>query len=240
MSDTILATRLLRYGWDLRLRPADDPDYDGLLRRYDEDPGFATMVRDAAMGLGIDILETNAAGIMEAPGPESPLLWSRRDFDRRLGASAETRLLHGLTLLGIAARAFPSEYELSERGQREVTVEGVERLLTEHCDRLHAERGENDVRADQPGLEEAWRLWLRLPISGNQRNGANTRQGVVTRCLRLLVELGLLRESTRRRGVFTTTERYRVQVRDLAGSHAYSLLTDAIVAPHGDGDAGER
>jgi hypothetical protein len=229
MSDASLAARLLSYGMDHRKLPADDRDYAELLERWATDPNFKVLVRDIAMGLQIEVLEANAAGLMICPTSESPFRWDRRDYDRRVQGSPQQRLLHGLAQVGIAACCFPTEYDLTDGSRREVNAERVERLITTASERLRAERGEVDVRADESGLEEAWRLWLGLPVGGTQRDTVNTRTGIVRRALRVLEELGLLRPVSGQERRYRTTERYRVQVRELAAQEAYRLLVATAV-----------
>ena len=130
--------------------------------------------------------------------------------------------MHGLAHLAAAALAFPRSDDLADDTYvGRVSVDQVDGAVREAC-RVLGERvagtAEADPLSDAPQLEEVWRAWLRRPeatATKDGRAGEATTRGIVGKALRFLADQGFL-VPVGQDGVYRTTPRYQVQVRELA------------------------
>ncbi|MEU1425356.1 hypothetical protein [Kitasatospora sp. NPDC005751] len=247
--DVEAAALLVSYGFRPKLRPHRQEGYGDLVRRYDEDPSFHALVDRCAEGLGLRVVAvTMRSGTVLGSRPGSvfePKLEQYARQTRRPDMREPERLLHAVAHLAIAALSFPRPQDLADDGYVGwVTVQGVDDLVAHICQELDdraADDGHNtDPAAEAPALERAWRAYLRRPGSASTTDGRlapPTREAIVAKALRYLVDQGMLAE----RGdedtpgkVFRTTSRYQLQVRDLAAVEAYDELLRLGVVPPGD------
>ncbi|MEW2497415.1 hypothetical protein AB0942_28345 [Streptomyces nodosus] len=247
-ADAADAARLVSFGLQPRLQPARDQEYTELLRRYREDPPFARLADAVATGLGLVVLEVSPrAGMAVTAGEDSVFAVRMTDYARRTAADSGDRFLHGLAHLAVATLAFPRPEDLADDGYiGRVTVNGVEAFVRQACRRLEEradEQGENtDPATDAPGLEAAWRIWVRRSATGTTKDArrlAGSTTGIVGKAVTFLTESGFLqRTGDDSGGTYRTTARYQLQVRDMAGSAAMAELLELGVVPQPDGTAG--
>lgn len=241
------AARLVSFGLQPKLPPARDAQYAELIRRYRENPHFARLANAVATGLGLVVLEVSSrAGMAVAAGEDSVFAVRMGDYSRRAAADSTDRFLHGLAHLAAAAMAFPRPEDLADDGYiGRITVNGVDAFVRQACRRLAEEaeeRGDNtDPESCAPGLEAAWRVYLRRSATGatkDARRLAGSTTGIVGKAVAFLVDSGFLqRTGDDSGGTYRTTARYQLQVRDLAGSAAMTELLDLGVVPVSDGTA---
>ncbi|MFF7814646.1 hypothetical protein ACFZCF_22415 [Streptomyces sp. NPDC007945] len=246
-ADAADAARLVSFGLQPKLLPARDAEYAELLRRYQEDPGFARLADAVATGLGLIVLEVSPrAGMAVTAGEDSVFAVRMGDYARRANTDAADRFLHGLAHLAIAAMAFPRPEDLADDAYiGRLTVNGVDSFVRQACLRLEQraeEEGENtDPASDAPGLEAAWRVWSRRSTTGatkDARRLAGSTTGIVAKAVAFLTESGFLqRTGDENGGSYRTTARYQLQVRDMAGSAALTQLLDLGIVPVSDGTA---
>jgi hypothetical protein len=225
--DVAAAARLVSYAATPRAQPARDASYAELVARYLAEPGFAEVADDVAAGLGLNLSVDQVSGVVAFSEPDGP-------FRRRLGdiikSSAgrtmdETRLLFGLTLLGVARNAFPrASHLLDPTRVAQINPEVVVAYLDRLSEELGA--GAGDAEANRTETEEGWRAWahLREIRSGMARYSVQEKMGLVRRVCTFLEEEGhLVRQGDSRDAWWRTTPRFRRGV--------YSLLTDSETVP---------
>ncbi|WP_053748522.1 hypothetical protein [Streptomyces sp. MMG1533] len=244
-ADAADAARLVAFGLQPKLQPARDQEYTELLRRYREDPPFARLADAVAAGLGLVVLEVSPrAGMAVTAAEDSVFAVRMGDYARRTSADGGDRFLHGLAHLAVAAMAFPRPEDLADDGYiGRVSVNGVDAFVRQACRRLEEradEQGENtDPATDAPGLEAAWRIWVRRSATGatkDARRLAGSTTGIVGKAVAFLTDSGFLqRTGDDSGGTYRTTARYQLQVRDMAGSAAMAELLELGVVPVTDG-----
>ena len=93
--------------------------------------------------------------------------------------------------------------------------------------------------ADAPELEQVWRAYARRPEVAATKDGraaADSTRGMVARALRFLAEQGFLAPVPGEQdGVYRSTHRYQIQVRELAADRAFAELLDLGVVSIVDG-----
>lgn len=243
--DAADAARLVAFGLQPKLQAARDQEYAELLRRYREDPAFARLADAVAAGLGLVVLEVSPrAGMAVTAAEDSVFAVRMGDYARRTSADGSDRFLHGLAHLAVAAMAFPRPEDLADDGYiGRVTVNGVEAFVRQACRRLEERaeaQGENtDPVTDVPGLEAAWRIWIRRSATGatkDARRPAGSTTGIVGKAVVFLTDAGFLqRTGDDNGGTYRTTARYQLQVRDMAGNAAMAELLELGVVPVTDG-----
>ncbi|MFF3948639.1 hypothetical protein ACFYYN_27975 [Streptomyces sp. NPDC001902] len=239
--DAADAARLVSFGLQPKLLPARDVEYAELIRRYREDPLFSRLADAVAAGLGLVVLEVSPrAGMALAADEDSVFAVRMGDYSRRAASDAGDRFLHGLAHLATAAMAFPRPEDLADDAYiGRVTVNGIDGFLRQACRRLEEraeEQGENtDPASDAPGLEAAWRVYVRRSSTGatkDARRLAGSTTGIVGKAVSFLVDSGFLqRTGDESGGTYRTTARYQLQVRDMAGSAAMAELLDLGIVP---------
>ncbi|MCI0386817.1 hypothetical protein [Streptomyces sp. CNQ085] len=245
--DAADAARLVSFGLQPRLLPARDAEYAELLRRYREEPAFARLADAVATGLGLVVLEVSPRAGMAVTAAEGSVFAVRMgDYARRATSDSTDRFLHGLAHLAVAALSFPRPEDLADDGYvGRISVNGVDAFVRQACRRLEeraGREGENtDPASDAPGLEAAWRVYTRRSATGatkDSRRLAGSTTGIVARAAAFLADSGFLqRTGDEAGGTYRTTARYRLQVRDMAGSAAMTELLELGVVPVGDGSA---
>jgi hypothetical protein len=246
-ADATDAARLVSFGLQPKLLPARDAEYAELIRRHREDPPFARLTDAVAAGLGLIVLEVSPrAGMAVAAAEESVFAVRMGDYSRRAASDSSDRFLHGLAHLATAAMAFPRPEDLADDGYiGRITVNGVDGFVRQACRRLEEradEQGENtDPASDAPGLEAAWRVYIRRSATGatkDARRLAGSTTGIIGKAVAFLVDSGFLqRTGDDAGGTYRTTARYQLQVRDMAGSAAMAELLELGVVPVADASA---
>ncbi|QOV35873.1 hypothetical protein IM697_38510 [Streptomyces ferrugineus] len=241
--DAEQAAQLLAFAMRPRLLPSRDNAYRELLRRYRHDGAFRTLTGRIAAGLGLRVLgEHEDIGLAIAADGSSPFETRMETYARRTqkeGGYAE-RFLHGIIHLAVAAVSFPRPDDLAkDEYVGRVSVDVVDAVVREACDRLRekaASREESaDVPSDAPELELAWHAYANRPETfptKDKRRAMNTTKGMVSRALNFLAEQGFLTPvKNAGEDVFQTTRRYQLQVRELAATSAFEELVALGVVP---------
>ena len=238
--DVESAARLVAHGMRPKALPSRDAGYAELVRRYRDDDGFADTVQRVAAGLGLVVLAVAPqSGIVLAAVEESVFEIRMDEYARRtvLQNRQTDKMLHGLAHLAAAALAFPRPDDLGDDSYvGRVSVDQVDGAVREACRALEERTagGEADPLSDAPQLEAAWRAWLRRPeatATKDGRAGEATTRGIVGKALRFLADQGFLVAVGTEGGVYRTTPRYQVQVRELAAQRAFDELLQLGVLP---------
>jgi hypothetical protein len=231
------AGRLLQWGLRSLARPAQEAEYRELVERYFDDGPFRVIVRDVADGLGLRVLDVSEHGLVFAPQDDS--IFALKPAEFRPGSSkVDDRLLDGLAQVAIAATVFPRARDLDEDSdmvRAPVTVEEIEMLLRQLCERLSDEAREApdpDAGDEHRGLTEAWRVYMQRLDTMETRDARKAM-----RATRRIIEYSL--ERLRDFGCFTQvrhgeqigwqpTRRYQVMVQQLAGTALFQLVRKAL------------
>jgi hypothetical protein len=211
-------------------RPAADPIYREVLGRYRTEPDFRNATIYVLDGMDLQVL-SEAAELGLILGPRRESLFAARLSDVPNVAGVEQRLLVGLITAGVAAYAFPTADAFDDDRVRWVRVADLERFLRETCESL---KRDADAPLDDEGLEEAWRVYERMPAVHRPEKG-RTAGRLSPSCttywvgnvLAWLTDQGMARPADRGADTYQLLERFRVQVREMAGHEAYRLLAEA-------------
>ncbi len=211
-------------------RPAADPIYREVLGRYRTEPDFRNATIYVLDGMDLQVL-SEAAELGLILGPRRESLFAARLSDVPNVAGVEQRLLVGLITAGVAAYAFPTADAFDDDRVRWVRVADLERFLRETCESL---KRDAEAPLDDEGLEEAWRVYERMPAVHRPEKG-RTAGRLSPSCttywvgnvLAWLTDQGMARPADRGADTYQLLERFRVQVREMAGHEAYRLLAEA-------------
>jgi hypothetical protein len=208
------AAVLVRFGLSPRLRPSRDAEYTGLVVRYNADPEFRAIVRAVAVGQGLLVLACDRMeGIVLVPSEDSP--YRVRLSDYVLVQSSDTRLLHGVVQLAIAATAYPTAAALEDSGRLvSISATQVYERIRAVVDDEHAAVAAT-ADASDPDVEPVWRVIRRLRAADTTPDGRDTPHnviGAVRKALRWLEERGLADEVRGEADVWRLRDRYRLQV----------------------------
>ena len=243
LADVEDVSTFLAFGVRAKLVPSRSDAYIRLVRRYLADSEFAAQVRAAAEGWGLLVLDVSVrSGLVLAASPGSVFEIKMDDYVRMASRDKEReKVLHGIVHLATAALAFPRPDDLADDTYvGRVSVAGVDTIVRETCrmlqNRVDGAVENSDPLSDARELEEAWRSYLRRPETATTRN-ATTTLAIAKRALNWLVDRGLLvAVSEEDGGTYRTTNRYQVQVRELAAHAAFQNLVKLGVQPPMAGD----
>lgn len=217
------AAELIGFALQPRIARGANERYGALWGDYRTDDSFRDVVDAVANGLGLVVIGATDQGLIVAPMEKSPFSFRLADYQR--GLDPKRRLLIGLVHLGIAAVSYPKEVDLEEDIVIRRSVEQVERFLRDACTRLE-EKDDRDPEADEDADERAaWRVFAAMPSSIRMKKGgyaADCTMGTITRAFDWLVAQGMARDTGG--GTYQLLDRYRVQVRELAGHAALEGL----------------
>jgi hypothetical protein len=224
--------------------PGGDAEYLRLVHRYLAEPEFQTTCQAMAAGLGVAIIAVDVqAGVVAFAEDTSPFALTLGDYSRRVAASDAIWVVHGLAFVAAARLCFPqpSHLDAVDRQPRVSAVEVDEylRMLCARLDEQYRYDDEIDPPADAPELERSWRAYQRRRMvgrTGDDRAHPGSTRRIVERVLEWLTEHGCLRAVPGVDGTYWATARFRVIVREVAGSTFYADVLAAQDRPD-DGDA---
>ncbi len=226
-----MAARLVSYGADPKAVPSEIPEYFQLIERYGTDTEFKALTRAILTGLRGQVLKCSPFGFVWASETEG-IFAIRRDHYKK-GMTVEDRVCHGLIQLTVAAFCFPNAEELDEEDAvvpARVTVKKLVDYL--HSLSTEMKRRDDVERMDQGAeIQAACDVILALAPFHATRDGGQaytSLAGKVRHAMEFLVESGLFRrDGEDEHGAYIAKAIYRIRVRELAGHHAYHLITEA-------------
>jgi len=228
------AAELICFALQPKIARGADERYGALWSDYRTDEGFRDVVEAVANGLGLVVIDATDQGLIVAPMDKSPFSFRLADYQR--GLDSKKRMLIGLVHLGIAAVSYPKEVDLEDDIVIRRSVEQVERFLRDACARL-AQGDDRDPEAGEEADERAaWRAFAVMPSSIRMKKGGyavDCTMGIITRAFDWLVVQGMARDAGG--GTFQMLDRYRVQVRELAGHAALEGLRTLVTPEHHEG-----
>jgi hypothetical protein len=225
--DVADAARLLGFACRPRAYVGRDGGYAELLNRYRTDEEFHDVFDAMASGLDLRVLDVTDRALLVGAEPHSPFAFRLGEY--RKGDELDRRVLRGLIVLGIAAYCFPTQRSLEDSGLPSLTARDVDDFLRAACEELSKRPRESPD--DEPGLDLAWQLYLRQPeVKGTdrRRRSQSATVDLIEQTLLDFAEWGLVVEESGVSGVrrFRGLPRLRVQVREMASQHAFSVLRD--------------
>jgi len=221
---------LIGFALNPRSRPAQEPVYDELLRRFRHDASFRSLTTAVLRGLQLTILDAGEHGMVLGASQDS--IFGLRLADYRQNMSLEDRVCHGLIQLAIAAWCFPTAASLADPDPlvHQLSHQRIVRYLVDLGLQLKA-RAESDADYGSPELREAWRVVVSRAETRSTPDGRRTAQtlaGMVAHALLHLERGGQLRRvSDEEGGTYKTLSSYRIQVRELSAHSAFQLVQEA-------------
>ena len=220
---------LLSFAFQPTQRPGRNPEYRRILSRYRVEVDVRTATDAILYGLGIRPLSDGDFGLILGVEAESPLAFRFSDMPNT--ATREGRLMAGLVMVGLAAYAFPTPADLDEERVRRVPDVEFETWLRQMCERMQVRTAAGEVIPEE-GLDAAWRVYTAMPstLVGDRGRGSGRLSPKcslywVRNTLAWLTDQGMARQDTSaREQSWTLTERFRVQVKDMAAERAYEHL----------------
>ncbi|MGW4426164.1 hypothetical protein [Streptosporangium sp. NPDC004631] len=239
--DIAAASRLLAFGFQPGLTPRRNAEYAVLASRYRTDPAFAQLLHASARGFDLTIIAVSPrAGLVLGATAETQFAVSIADHIRQPADRPIAALAH----LAIAALAYYRPDDLDDESHvGRVTVRHVDEMVEQaakELERRAAEVDEDDgVPVDHPDLIQLWRYYQRRnPVAptGDDRAHSKSRRALIKRVAEYLADNGMLRRAGNENGgTYTTTARYQIQVRELAGQQMLGELAALGVTVGPDG-----
>ena len=228
-SDLRDAGHLLQLGLRPKEHPAENPDYQRLLRRHDQDADFRAALREIASGLGLEVLAADTLGLVLAPGENSAFTMRRMDYPASAREAGEDRLIDGLIHVAVLATVYPRAEDLDgdlTDPRPAISVNDVELTLRELCARLKAE-AQADAGAADPttasiasGLRAAWHVYESRPPSVGTEDGRASPRATrkrIENVLEFLLAQGAFRRTRRGNEMFYQPAwRYQILVQNFA------------------------
>jgi hypothetical protein len=227
-SDAGRAAELICFALQPKLARGADDRYGDLWGEYRTDEDFRDVVDAVAAGLGLVVIDASEQGLVVAPMERSPFTFRLADYSS--GLTPKRRLLTGLAHLGIAALAYPREADLEDDIVVRRSVEQVERFLRDACQALADAEEKDPVSNDDDDEALAWREYLAMPSTRRISKGGYSIEctmGIISRAFDWLATQGMARPSGTS---YQLLDRYRVQIRELAGHAALERLRELAAA----------
>jgi len=226
---------LIGYALQPTQRPGRSPEYRRLLARYRGEPAFRDASDAVLHGLGARVLSDGDFGLVLGVEPESPFAFHVTDMPNT--ATRDARLLAGLVMVAIAAYAYPSPAELDEERVRRIPDTEFEQWTRALCERLQVVDAAGEAIPEQ-GLDEAWRVYHEMPstLVGDRGRGSGRLSPKCTlywvrSTLAFLTDQGMARTDSVE-GTWVLTEKFRIQVKDMASEPAYTFLAALARGEH--------
>ena len=233
MSDVTEASQLIAFGLRPKLLPREDAEYGQLISRYRADTEFADLVDHVACGMRLQVLDvTTTAGAVLGAQADSLFAVRMADYSTRAAQTTDSRVIHGLIQLATAALCFPRPADLDDPDRvARVSAEDIDEYVRELSRRLDAEYAESqlDPPAEEMDLARVWRAYCSRPSTPSTLDGRAHQSSTLqfaSKALGWLDGQGCMRRvSDDRGGTYQATDRYRILVRDFAGSDLYAELS---------------
>lgn len=239
--DMAAVSRLLAFGFQPGLTPRRNAEYAALVDRYRTDPAFTRLLHAAARGFDLTVIAVGPrAGLVLGATAETQFAVSIADHIRQPADRPIAALAH----LAIAALAYYRPEDLDDESHvGRVTVRHIDEMVEQaakELERRAAEADEDDgVPVDHPDLIQLWRYYQRRnPVAptGDARAHSKSRHAIIKRVAEYLADNGMLRRAgNENSGTYTTTARYQIQVRELAGQQMLGELAALGVTVGPDG-----
>lgn len=242
IDDTAAVTRLLAFGFQPGLTPRRNAEYAALIGRCRTDPQFVQHLHAAARGFDLTVIAVDPrAGLVLGATAETQFAVSVTDHISKPADRPIAALAH----LAIATLAYYRPEDLDDDSHvGRVTVRHIDAMVeqaTKELERQAAEADTDDgVPVDHPDLIRLWRYYQRrnpVASTGDDRAHSKSRHAIIKRVAEYLADNGMLRRAGKENaGTYTTTARYQIQVRELAGQQMLGQLAELGITVGLDGE----
>lgn len=227
MDELVAIGQMIAFGLDPRMSPGRNHDYQELVTRFRTDSDFRQRVVSVAAGQGLDVLDCSPVYglVVAATSPESAYYMRLEDY---AAMSPEERHLNAFVFLAIATACFPTADSLDadDGPLPQITVPQVLRLMNRMAERIREKVQKDDPPVGEPQLEPLYRLvlrWREGDTTGDERSNPHVKAGMVRRALKWLAANGFADEVGTVKDGFRIRSRFRLHVKDAAGSIAPAL-----------------
>lgn len=219
------AGKLIAFALRPRQTPWTSTEYAELLRRYEEDPQFRSIVDGVTEGLGMRIVDATRNGFFLTATEGSPFRLAADDYKQNM--SAQERVLHGVIQVAIAAFSFPKADVLDQDdtvAPAHITPTKLAEYIRKFAE-ANAASSPDEVNADDSAERRAWREALARALTMETSGGKESARSLTGMCRHALDFLeiqGLMRKLDEENAVYQGTTAYRIRLKYHA---AHELLT---------------
>jgi hypothetical protein len=211
------------------LRPKQTPwtvrEYAELLRRYEENSTFQTIVDGVIEGMGLRIVDVSRNGFFLAANEGSAFRLTVDDYKANM--SAQDRILHGVIQVAIAAFSFPKAEVLDQEDNvapAQVTPGALAEYIRKFAE-TEAARFPSDT-VEETEERRVWREALSRALTMETSSGKESTRSLTGMCrqaLDFLERQGLMRTVSEEKGIFQGTTALRIRLK-YHGAHELLML----------------
>ena len=216
------------------LRPRQTPwtarEYADLLRRYEEDSQFRSIVDGVREGMGLRIVDATRNGLFLAAAEGSPFRLAADDYKQNM--TAQERVLHGVIQIAIAAFSFPKADVLDQEDNvapAHVTPVKLAEYIRQFAE-AEATRSPAETNSDDSAERRAWREALSRALTMETSGGKESARSLTGMCRHVLDFLegqGLMRVVDEENAVYQGTTAYRIRLKYHAAHELLTLMRGA-------------
>jgi hypothetical protein len=215
------------------LRPTQVPwairEYSELLRRYEEDSSFRTVVDGVTEGMGLRTVDIGRNGFFLAANEVSPFRLTVDDYKSNM--SAQDRVLHGIIQVAIAAFSFPKA-DVLDQDDNIVPAQISPQTLAAYIRKFaetEAARSPGET-VEETEERRVWREALSRALTMETSPGkesAKSLTGMCRQALEFLERQGLMRTVSDTKGIFQGTTAFRIRLKCYGAHELLSLMRNA-------------
>lgn len=229
------AAKLIYKGLNTKANPHQDREYRDLVRTWQAEPRFRSIVAAIADGLALAVLDVSDKGIVIAPrDAESRFAMGVTEYRRSLerdGKDVERATL-AMLQLGVATAFFPTAAKLDdiEDTPETLRLSDIRDVILNLCHKL-AHAHQEDAQALPPLLRGVWERLLAMPVHqpDAQRASLSSLDGALQIVIHQLSEQGLVRVMQGTQGdIYFASNRYRLMVARHASEELFALCQHLI------------
>lgn len=224
------AGKLIAFALRPRQTPWTSTEYSELLRRYEEDSQFRSIVDGVTEGLGMRIVDATRNGFFLTATEGSPFRLAADDYKQNM--SAQERVLHGVIQVGIAAFSFPKADVLDQDdtvAPAHITPAKLAEYIRNFAE-ANAASSPDEANGDDSAERRAWREALARALTMETSGGKESTRSLTGMCrhaLDFLESQGLMRKVDEENAVYQGTTAYRIRLKYHAAHELLTLLRNS-------------
>lgn len=219
------------------LRPRQTPwtstEYAELLRRYESDSQFRSIVDGVTEGMGMRVVDATRNGFFLTATEGSPFRLATDDYKQNM--SAQERVLHGIIQVAIAAFSFPKA-DVLDQDDNVAPAYVTPAKLAEYIRKFaeaSAASSPAETQGDDSAERRAWRDALARAMTMETSGGKESARSLTGMCrhaLEFLERQGLMRVMDEENLIYQGTTAYRIRLKYHA-AHELLILMRSTPAP---------
>ena len=219
------AGKLVAFALRPRQTPWTSAEYAELLRRYEADSQFRSIVDGVTEGLGMRIVDATRNGFFLTATEGSPFRLAADDYKQNM--AAQERVLHGVIQVAVAAFSFPKADVLDQDdtvAPAHVTPAKLAEYIRTFAE-VNAASSPAEVQGDNSAERRAWQDALTRAMTMETSGGKESTRSLTGMCrhaLDFLESQGLMRVVDEENSMYQGTTAYRIRLKYHA---AHELLT---------------